>query len=257
MVGEQSQAIESYLGWWTAAGLTDAVSDDIVDWLAPVAPSAARTAVAPPQPYRQEPASPAPVIARAGATDPGDAPPFDLSAFDEWLASSTGVPGHDWSMQRVIPSGPANAPLMLLADVPDPADIEAGRLFSGAQGRLVDAMLAAIGLTRDRCRIGSLGVTRPIGGRLDGDDGMQLLALARHHIAIARPHVLLLLGQQSAQLVAGDAISPQPKQHSLNHDGVTTAAFAIHHPRLLLERPLLKRPAWEVLKRVREQFDPS
>ncbi len=157
-------------------------------------------------------------------------------------------------MQRVLPTGPAAAPLMLIADVPDSADIEAGRLLSGAQGRLIDAMLAAIGLTRDTCRIASIGLTRPVGGRLDGADAERLVAIARHHVALVQPKAVLLLGQQSAQLIAGEAISPTPRQHSLNHDGVKTASFAIHHPRLMLERPLLKRPAWEILKRVREQF---
>lgn len=143
---------------------------------------------------------------------------------------------------------------MLLSDVPDAADIEAEGLFSGKQGQLLDAMLAAIGLTRAMCRIGSIAVTRPIGGRIDGAAAKALTSIARHHVALARPKVLLLLGQQSAQLIAEESIPSMPRQQDLNHSGVSVASFAIHHPRLLLERPLLKRPVWEVLKRVREQF---
>lgn len=246
----QSQAIESYLGWWADAGLTDAVSDRPFDWLAPVAKPAPRDIASLQRATLAQVASPAATI----VTETPAALPDDLAAFDAWLAETADLPGLDWSTQRVLPSGPANAPLMLLADVPDPADIEAGRLFSGAQGRLIDAMLATIGLSRDACRIGSIALTRPIGGRLDGSDADRLIAVARRHVALAKPRALLLVGQQSAQLVAGEGISPTPRQLEFNHDGVTVAAFAIHHPRLLLERPLLKRPAWEVLKRVREQF---
>lgn len=248
MIGEQSQAIKSYVGWWAEAGLIDAVSDDPFDWLAPIAKPAPRDIA---EMQRATLAKVAPAASTASAT-PKAALPTDLAAFDTWLADSADLPGLEWSMQRVLPSGPAEAPLMLLADAPDPADIEAGRLFSGAQGKLIDAMLAAIGLSRGACRIGSIALTRPIGGRLDGSDADRLTAIARRHVALAKPRALLLLGQQSAQLVAGEGVSPALRQLEFNHDGVTVAAFAIHHPRLLLERPLLKRPAWDVLKRVRE-----
>lgn len=248
MIGEQSQAIKSYVGWWGDAGLIDAVSDEAFDWLAPVVKIATRDIA---EMQRATLAQ----VAPTAATHPAERPetlPDDLAAFDAWLAESADLPGLDWSMQRVLPSGPVDAPLMLLADAPDPADIEAGRLFSGAQGKLIDAMLAAIGLSRDACRIGSIALTRPIGGRLDGGDADRLTAIARRHVALVNPRALLLVGQQSAQLVAGEGVSPTLRQLEFNHDGVTVAAFAIHHPRLLLERPLLKRPAWEVLKRVRE-----
>ncbi len=248
MVGEQLQSIKSAMDWWADAGLIDAVSDKPFDWLAPVERAMPLASVA------IERASFAAAVAERPAQAASAALPDTLAAFDAWLANSPDLPGREWSMQLALPAGPAAAPLMLIADVPDPADIEAGRLFSGAQGRLIEAMLAAIGLTRDACRIASIAVTRPVGGRLDGADADRLIAIARHHIALVRPKSLLLLGQQSAQLIAGEAISPTPCQHSLNHDGVKTAAYALHHPRLLLERPLLKRPAWEVLKRVREQF---
>jgi uracil-DNA glycosylase len=252
MFGGHSQTIDSYTGWWADAGLIDAVSDHPFDWLAPVAPPAPVTA---PRDIAALQRATLAQVAPAATTASDEKPvalPGDLAAFDTWLTETIDLPGLDWSMQRVLPYGPADAPLMLLADAPDPADIEAGRLFSGAQGKLIDAMLAAIGLTRDACRIGSIALTRPIGGRLDGSDADRLTAIARRHIALAKPRALLLVGQQSAQLVAGEGVSPALRQLEFNHDGVTVAAFAIHHPRLLLERPLLKRPAWEVLKRVRE-----
>lgn len=250
MIGGQSQAIKSYVGWWAEAGLIAAVSDEPFNWLAPV--ERAEPQQSSPNPAKV--AAPVSASIRPAAASTASALPTKLVAFDSWLSETTDLPGHDWSIRRVLPTGPADAPLMLLADAPDPADIEAGQLFSGAQGRLVDAMLTAIGLSRDACRIGSIALTRPIGGRLDGSDADSLTAVARRHVALAKPRALLLVGQQSAQLVAGEGISPSPRQLEFNHDGVTVAAFAIHHPRLLLERPLLKRPAWEVLKRVREQF---
>lgn len=248
MIGEQSRVIKSMLGWWADAGLIDAVSDEPFNWLAPVERAMPLSAVAIERP------TPAPPVAKAGSKATEEKLPDNLAAFDQWLAESSQLPGAVWSMRRVLPTGPAYPPLMLLADVPETADIETGSLFSGKQGQLVNAMLAAIGLDITQCRIGSIAVTRPVGGRIDGEDGHRLTAIARHHIALVRPKVALLLGQQSAQLIASEMVGATPRQLDLNHNGVTVAALAMHHPRLLLERPLLKRPAWEVLKRAREQF---
>lgn len=247
MIAAGAQAITSYLDWWSAAGLTDAVDDAPCAWLAPPVERGMPLATVAIQ--RSVAAPVAPQSAEAPL-------PADLAAFDAWLADAADLPGADWSARRILPAGPAAAPLMLLADVPEPADIEAGQLFSGKQGQLVDAMLAAIGLSRAQCRIGSVALTRPVGGRIDGAAAPRLSALARHHVALAAPRALLLLGQQSAQLVAQSAIPATPDKQDLNHNGVTTAAFAIHHPRLLLERPLLKRPAWETLKHIRESLRP-
>lgn len=248
MIGEQSRAIDSLLGWWADAGLIDAVSDQPCNWLAPVERAMPLSAVAIERP------TPAPTAAYAAPAALDDGLPDDLAAFDQWLADSEALPGAAWSMRRVLPTGPANPPLMLLADVPESADIEAGTLFSGKQGQLINAMLSAIGLRREQCRIGSIALTRPLGGRIDGADAARLTAIARQHLALVQPRITLLLGQQSAQLIASEMVGAAPRQLDLNHNGVTVAAFAMHHPRLLLERPLLKRPAWEVLKRAREQF---
>ena len=248
MIGEPFQAIKSSLDWWADAGLVDAVSDQPCNWLAPAERAIPLASVAIERPA-------APPVSSSPVAQPVDAVlPDTLPQFDAWLADSPALPGTDWSMRRLLPTGPADSPLMLLSDVPDPADIEAERLFSGKQGQLLDAMLAAVGMARDVCRVGSIALTRPVGGRIDEAASQALTAITRHHIALARPKALLLLGQQSAQLVAEETIAPVPRQRLFNHNGVTVALFAIHHPRLLLERPLLKRPAWEVLKRVREQF---
>jgi DNA polymerase len=77
--------------------------------------------------------------------------------------------------------------------------------------------------------------------------------IARHHVALVQPKILILLGPQLCQLVSGRTIVPATEdQPIINHIAPKTDAFAVHHPRMLIERPQLKRHAWEVLKRVRE-----
>ncbi len=240
MNGAQSLAVESYLGWWRDAGLLDGVGDAPHDWFAK--PAAFRRHD---RPATEQCADQALVVPHVATIASLLSLPADLGAFDRWLGTATDLPGHDWSA-RCLPTGPANPPIMLLADVPDADDLATGTLFSGATGRLLDAMLAAIGRNRGDVRLASIALTRPVAGRLDGAEADQLVALARHHIALVRPRCLVLLGQQASQLI--DAKS----QPVVNQDGATVVSVAMHHPRLLLERPLLKRQAWEVLKHLKE-----
>ena len=282
MINAQSALISSYLQWWSDAGLIDAVADDAYDWFS--APAAISRPPLPGQPApsgqaalsdagtimptshtaRQDTAEPplavaprsaAPHVAASATALPRVAVPMpnELVAFEEWLASTPDLPGAHWSPIRLMPQGPAGASLMILADAPDVADIESGQLASGPAGRLLDAMLAAIGLKRDAVRLGSLALTRPVGGRLDGEAATQLARIAAHHVRLARPQHILLLGQQTCQLMTGENVPPDDHgQREINLDGGKRAVSAIHHPRLLLERPLLKRSAWTVLKRLKE-----
>jgi DNA polymerase len=179
--------------------------------------------------------------------------PGDLESFDAWLASRPLLPGALWSGPAVLPRGPVAAPLMILSDAPDIDDLREGALFAGAPGRLLDAMLSAIGLSREQVRIGSIAFTRPPAGRIEGADSDQLLAIARHHIGLAKPRHLLLLGQQTCSLLTGAVVPPDGLgQQQINLSGGMRAAIAIHHPRLLLKQPLLKRPAWTALKPLKE-----
>ncbi len=142
---------------------------------------------------------------------------------------------------------------MIVSDLPDAEDLASGQLFAGPIGALFDAMLAAIGHQRDGLRIASIAATRPPGGQWDADAGQRLRALALHNIAISNPRAVLLLGQSTCQLLTGDDVPADGDGlRNINHYGVTTAAVAIHHPRLLLNRAALKRGAWTALKCLRE-----
>ena len=252
MFGGHAAHVKSYLGWWADAGLLDTVSDAPRPWLttAPLPAPAPHTAQAQPAVTSS---APTPDPAAVAAPPPARAAlPDTLPAFDAWLATSSDLPGARWSPRRILPTGPQAAPIMLLADCPSESDIGAGRLFSGAVGDLLDAMLTAIGQSRDTLRVASVALTRPIAGRMDDRDREALTRIARHHIALVQPRALLLLGDRTARLLTGNGVGIDAQQRIFNHAGVTVPVHAIHHPRLLLEQPALKRPTWEVLKCLRD-----
>ena len=243
--------VDSYLRWWRDAGAVDAVGDDPFDWRAVALPSPSVTRASPTTSAsmpagRPVAATPPPLPTPA----PAEAAPGDIEAFDAWLAQAEVAGGRDG--RRILPTGPADAPLMLLGDLPDERDLVEGRLFAGEEGALLDAMLRAIGLERSQVRLATLATTRAPGGRLDPRSARELVDLAARHIAVARPKTLILMGQQTCEISTGTPLGVDIAQRDFNHPGVTVAPFAIHHPRMLLKQPVLKRQTWEVLKSVRE-----
>lgn len=245
--------IESHRSWWQLAGLETLVGEAPQNWLAPRPEISAETprteAATPALARRAEPvaAVPTPTIA-----PPPLAPlamPGDWTAFQAWLAADPAVPGTRWHPQRILPAGAPGAKLMVLALSPEMADHDAGQLFAGDCGRLLDAMLRAIGLDRADCYLASLALTRPPGGRIDAADMAALTPLLWHHLRLAAPQKLLLFGTDLAQAVLGsDLAALRGSLRDVNQAGVKVAATAVQHPLLLLDRPARKAAAWDSLK---------
>ena len=245
--------VESHLSWWQLAGLDNLVEEAPQNWLAPKAEISAETpraeAAAPPPARRAEPALVP--LAPTGAP-PALAPlamPDDWTEFQAWLAADPAVPGTRWSPQRILPAGTPGAKLMVLALSPEMADHDAGQLFAGDCGRLLDAMLRAVGLGRGDCYLASLALTRPPGGRIDTGEMAALTPLLWHHLRLAAPQQLLLFGTDLAQAVVNsDLAALRGHLRDVNQADVKVAATAVQHPLLLLDRPARKAAAWDSLK---------
>ncbi|PKP99516.1 MAG: uracil-DNA glycosylase [Alphaproteobacteria bacterium HGW-Alphaproteobacteria-13] len=244
---------ESYCDWWSLAGVDALVGEAPAGWLR-VPP--ANDAGAPPK--RTETAEePPPLPAALQPREEAEAPaprepvafPGEWDAFRQWLAESPDVPGSQWDARRVLPVGEAGAPLMLLTAWPEIDDQRDGVLFSGAAGALLDMMLRAIGTTRGQCYAASLAVTRPPGGRCDARDGAELERLLWHHVALARPQRLLLIGGEIVRMAADRALADARGQLlDINCDGRKVESVAVAHPAMLLARPTHKAAAWDSLK---------
>ena len=225
-------AAASALEWWRDAGVDVIVGDAAVSWLVPEPAEAA-----------------APIAPRARAARPpadAGALPDTLEAFLAWRVGPH-APEARWGAPPVAPSGPANARIMVLIDCPDREDRT--RMLGGAAGRLFDRMLAAIGLTRDDVLIAGVATVRPSTGRVPRDIEARLGEIARHHVMLAAPERLLLLGDAASRAVlSANAAESRERLHILNHkSGTTTDAVASFHPQLLLQKPACKAEAWRDL----------
>ena len=213
----------SVLDWWREAGVDVLVDDDPRDWLtreaAPVV-------------------GPAPGVV-AEIVVPATRLPDTLDAF---VARRTG-PDAPEGAGGVLAEGDANADIMVVVDYPDGSE-----LIGDAAGRLFDRMLAAIGLTRESIYLTALSTVRPLGGRIAPEALPQLAELLRHHVALAGPKRLLLLGQAPSRALTGtDAAQGSRSLRAINLKTGTVDAVTSLHPRFLIEKPAMKAEAWKDL----------
>ncbi|WP_194952632.1 uracil-DNA glycosylase family protein [Sphingopyxis solisilvae] len=256
MGGPQSLALaESITDWWSLAGVDALVGEEPAGWLVlPPANDATAVRLRPTLAPEAE-AAPLPAALQRHEAPEVAAPkgpvvfPDDWDEFQRWLATGDDVPGSQWDARRVLPVGQAGMPLMLLTAWPEIDDQRDGTLFTGAAGQLLDAMLRAIGMTRDACYMASLAVTRPAGGRCDGADAAELDRLLWHHLKLARPERLLLIGSDIVRMAAAAGLpETRGKLLDINQDGGKVEAVAVAHPAMLLARPAQKAAVWDSLK---------
>jgi DNA polymerase len=216
------------VSWWQLAGVDVTVDDSPREWLrAATAPTGK-----PSEPH------PAPV---------SDALPTTLEALVSWLNSSETFPA--LGAQRPAPSGAVAGGLMLITDMPDIEDASSGTLVAGTAGRLLDAMLGAIGRDRASVYLAALAPGRPATGRIDPTLEQELGRIARHHIALAGPRAVLMLGDATIRAITGVNLArARGSIHPINLDGGNVPSIATFHPRFLLQQPARKADAWADLR---------
>ncbi|UVO53882.1 uracil-DNA glycosylase family protein [Sphingomonas sp. SUN039] len=238
---------ESLIGWWRDAGVDTLIDEQPRDWFAEG--NVARTVPAKAHPPTSDNA-PQPPAAQSQPELPTVLPQA-LAEFIAWLATDTSTLANYPIRQRLAPEGhSANAP-MIVTDVPERGDAEAGHLLSGEIGALFDRMIAAWKINRGRIYLTALAPARPASGRIDAQALDLLGPLIVHHIRIAAPKKLWLMGEAASRAVLGMNVAEATgRLHFINYDGVTVEAIATLHPRVLLREPKSKGRVWEDMQRL-------
>ena len=225
----------STLDWWRDAGVDVLVEDTAFDWFAAPAVDAR---------------APAPAVSAAAS----DALPDTMQAFAAWRLGAA-APDAGWRGAALAAEGDPAAELMVLVDCPERDD--ADRLMQGRAGALFDRMLAAMGRSRADVYLAAVCLRRPTTGRMPRDTHETLARIARHHVELAAPRRLLVLGDAASRAVlATNDGAIRGRLHALNHrNGTVTHAVASFHPRFLLDQPAAKAEAWRDLMLLTKDTD--
>ena len=148
---------------------------------------------------------------------------------------------------------------MFIGEAPGAEEDARGEPFVGQSGRLLDAMLASIGLDRDRdVYIANVIKCRPPGNRNpQPDEVASCEPYLREQIALVRPALLVLLGRFAAQsLLRTQAPIGALRGRVHRYEGAhgPVPAIVTYHPAYLLRAPLDKAKAWRDLCLACEEF---
>ena len=213
----------SVLEWWLEAGVDVLVDERPRNWL------------------QEKQAAPEPQ-SEASPPQSKTAIPDTLALFREWLASVPDTP--NGRSKPVLPRGDEGAEVMLIAEAPGREEAAAGTPIAGEAAALAERMLAAIGLAPAQAYFANLSCFYSPGAKPARDELRRWTEATHHHIALARPKRLLLLGDAPARALLGKSIA-EARGHVHRLEGVRTVVT--FHPRFLLDRPSDKARAWEDL----------
>jgi DNA polymerase len=150
--------------------------------------------------------------------------------------------------QLVFADGNPKSRVMFVGEAPGAEEDRAGLPFVGRSGKLLDLMMAAIGIDRTTCYIANIIPWRPPGNRTPTPQESQIcLPFIQRQIELANPDVLICLGGPSSQTLLGfsDGIRRTRGRWLTFQTGTREIrAMATFHPAYLLRAPLEKRLAW-------------
>jgi len=164
------------------------------------------------------------------------------------LEGFTGCALRATATQLVFADGNPQARVMFVGEAPGYEEDMSGTPFVGRSGKLLDRMMAAIGLDRTSAYIANVVPWRPPGNRTPTPQETAIcLPFIRRQIELANPDVLVCLGGPSAQTLLGirDGITRTRGRWFAYDTGTRDIrAIATFHPAFLLRSPLQKRLVW-------------
>lgn len=155
--------------------------------------------------------------------------------------------------------GDPRSGLMMIGEAPGVEEDRQGRPFVGPSGRLLDTMLATIGIDRSRAYLTNVVYWRPPGNRSPSSDEIAAcLPYLERQIELVAPRVLVSVGGVAAKLLLGvtegvTRLRGRALEYRMR-DGRTIPMIVLFHPAYLLRQPLHKRLAWRDLLMLREML---
>jgi uracil-DNA glycosylase len=239
------------LAFHVEAGVDVALEEWPVDRFAEaaVAPAAPALRRAPPmEPAPQPAVAPqAPDDAVIAAREAASAAQ-SLDELREALARFEGCALKVTAKKLVFADGSPGARLMFVGEAPGADEDREGLPFVGRSGKLLDRMIAAIGLDRASVYIANIVPWRPPGNRTPTPQEAAIcLPFIARQIELVDPDILVCLGGPSAQALLNvrDGITKvRGRWYDFETGKRTIRAMSTFHPAYLLRTPLAKRQAW-------------
>ena len=159
----------------------------------------------------------------------------------------------------VFSDGNIQSPIMIIGEGPGQKEDELGKPFVGDAGNLLNKMLKAINIEREKIYITNVVNYRPPNNRKPEPSEINRYSeYLKEHISIINPKILILMGSTAMEALLGSnkRISKERGQwkeviiKQKNYKTIVT-----FHPAYLLRKPDQKKFSWEDIKIIRKEID--
>src|SRR6202140_2503941 len=262
MAPDGAPTVQQLLAFYLEAGVDCALTKAPVNRLSDAAIVAAPSETAIPQPVgpiaapipaARSDIAPAPEAVILAAREAARTAPT-LEVLRALLEDFEGCALKSTATRLVFADGNPQARIMFVGEAPGREEDIEGLPFVGRSGKLLDRMIAAIGLDRSTAYIANVIPWRPPGNRTPTPQETQIcLPFIQRQIELADPDVLVCLGGPSAQTLLGikEGIR-RARGRWIDYDPGTRTirAIATFHPAYLLRSPSYKRMSWQDLRAI-------
>ena len=159
----------------------------------------------------------------------------------------------------VFGDGDIQSSIMIIGEGPGQKEDELGKPFVGDAGNLLNKMLTAIKIERQKIYITNVVNYRPPNNRKPEHSEINRYSeYLKEHIAIIDPKILILMGSTAMEAILGinKKISKERglwKEVIIKQNSYKT--IVTFHPAYLLRKPDQKKFSWEDLKTIRKEID--
>ncbi|MHB8303525.1 MAG: uracil-DNA glycosylase [Acidobacteriaceae bacterium] len=148
----------------------------------------------------------------------------------------------------VFGDGDPNAELLFVGEGPGADEDQQGVPFVGRGGQLLNNMIAAMGLHRDRVYIANIVKCRPPKNRVpEPVEALTCTPFLFRQIGVVRPKLIVALGATAATYLTGSKAALSVLRGQV-HDCMGTKLLVTYHPAYLLRDPRQKSEAWKDLQ---------
>ena len=198
------------------------------------------------------------VAARADAAR-ADAPSVENLGYDELREVALGCTRcrlADTRTNVAFADGNPKGRLMVVGEAPGAQEDATGRPFVGQAGKLLDLMLASVGLSRkDSVYICNVLKCRPPGNRNPQPDEIEACAgFLRRQIELVAPEAVLAAGTFAAKWLTSSKKTLGRLRGEV-HSYHGAPLVVTYHPAALLRNPGWTRPAWDDLQLLRQVME--
>ena len=159
----------------------------------------------------------------------------------------------------VFGDGNIHSPIMIVGEGPGQKEDELGKPFVGDAGALLNKMLKAIKIEREKIYITNVVNYRPPNNRKPEKSEINRYSeYLKEHISIIDPQILILMGSTAMEALFGGnkRISKERGQwKEIIIKQKTYKSIITFHPAYLLRQPDQKKFSWEDLKIIHKKID--